>query len=81
MMAITLKTKARIPAPPPLLTPAVVRRMAGWSQVRVAAAANTSVASVRVFELDPDAIADATKRGSLAAVYAQLRDLLLRPRR
>lgn len=62
--------------PPAPLTPAVVRRLLGWSQVKVAAMAGTSTGTVRIFELDPDALSP-EKRVSLDAVYASMRSIFL----
>ena len=60
-----------------LLTPHVVRRLSRWSQVRVAAAARTSVTTVRVYEIDPAAVRDPALRRTLAGVYAHLKTELL----
>ena len=65
--------------PPAPLTPAIVRHLLGWSQVRVAALAGTSTGSVRIFELDPGALSESTRR-SLSAAYAEMRALALRDR-
>lgn len=64
----------------PLLTPAITRRMLGWSQARVAVAADVGIGSVRIYELDPEeGVVDPRKRRALAATYASMRRLLLRP--
>lgn len=65
------------PTTPPPLTDAAVRRVIGWSQVRVAGLADVAVATVRLFELDAAAIADEAKRRALRKVYAQMREALL----
>jgi hypothetical protein len=62
----------------PVLTPAVVRRLAGWSQVRVAASAGTSVSTVRIFEIDSEALSDVSKRRRLSEIYARMRASILR---
>jgi transcriptional regulator with XRE-family HTH domain len=61
------------------LTPPVVRRIIGWSQVRVAGLAGVTPNTVRLYELDQDAVRDADKRRSLARVYAGMRAKLLEP--
>lgn len=58
------------------LTPAIVRRLSGWPQIRVAAMAQTSVSTVRIFEIDPTAVS-ADLRDRLEAVYAEMRTKLL----
>lgn len=63
--------------PPAPMAPAVVRRLLGWSQVRVAAIAGTGVASVRVFELSPAAITNFATRRALEETYASMRSKLL----
>lgn len=73
-----MSTAARQSAdlPPAPLTPAVVRRLLGWSQVRVAAMAGTGIGSVRIYELDPDALSP-TQRDALESTYASMRALYL----
>jgi hypothetical protein len=64
----------------PLLTPIVIRRLAHWSQVKLAAAAGTSVATVRLYEADEMAVVDPGIRRSLGDVYARLKiHILTRP--
>jgi hypothetical protein len=62
--------------PPAPLTAPVVRRLLGWSQVQVAALAETSVGTVRLFEIAPAAISPATRR-RLEEAYALMRTLFL----
>jgi phage head maturation protease len=69
-----MKNNRATPTEAPLLTPVVIRKLAKVSQVQVAAAAGTGVATVRVYELDPDAVQDAEKRRALGKVYARLRE-------
>jgi hypothetical protein len=58
----------------PLLTPAVIRRLVKVSQVWIAATAGTGIGTVRIYELDPEAVQDVAKRQALAKVYARLRE-------
>ena len=60
-----------------LLTPGVLRRMAGWSQARVAVFAGTGVGLVRIYEIDPLAVTDLQKRRALARLYEELREDVL----
>lgn len=60
-----------------LLTPPIVRRMCGWSQMKVAVYAGTGVATVRIYELNPLAIADARKRRALDRLYAEMSENVL----
>lgn len=70
-----IRSRRRPPIAP--LTPAVVRRLVGWSQVRVAGLAGTTPSTVRVYELAPKAVQDVRLRRALEAVYAMLRRELL----
>jgi hypothetical protein len=64
----------------PLLTPAVMRRMLGRSQMQIAVAAGVGVATVRIFEIEARAVTDPQKRSSLVRVYSAMRDeILTRP--
>ncbi len=69
--------KAPSTATPTPLTPAVVRALLGWPQIRVAAMAGVGVASVRLYEIDASAILDREKHNALAGVYARMRSMLL----
>ena len=53
-------------------SPRTVRRALGLSLVRVAGLADVGVTTVRVFELDPRAVSDESRR-KLTAFYARLR--------
>jgi transcriptional regulator with XRE-family HTH domain len=53
-----------------------VRVRAGWSQRRLAGLAGVSDATVRMFEANPDAIADDAKRDKLTAIYRDLSTLV-----
>lgn len=58
------------------MTPAIVRRLLGWSQIRVAALAGSSVSSVRIFEINPAALSPKT-RSALESAYASMRAIVL----
>jgi hypothetical protein len=62
---------------PPVLSAPVIRHLVRWSQVRVAGLAGTSVATVRIYELDERAVGTA-QREALRRVYRAMRDELLR---
>jgi transcriptional regulator with XRE-family HTH domain len=49
-----------------------IRLAAGVSRMTVAAAAGVSLASVALYEADPDAISSIPKRAALARIYADL---------
>ncbi len=67
---------ARTELAPAPLTPPVVRRIAGRSQIEIAVAAGVGVSTVRVYELEPQAVTPERRR-RLDAVYARLRESLL----
>lgn len=56
----------------PKMSPKKIRRAAGLSLEKVAARANVSGPTARIYELDPQAIRDERKRASLAREYASL---------
>ncbi len=55
----------------------VIRRMAGWSQAKVAAEAGTSTSTVRIYEIDPTGVVDYVKRRALRLVYTRLQTEVL----
>lgn len=54
------------------MSPKEIRLAAGLSLEKVAARANVSGPTARIYELDPQAIKDERKRASLAREYAAL---------
>jgi hypothetical protein len=64
------------PQQPPQLEPRDVRRMAGWPMHKLALAAHVSPSTVRIFEANPEAVADPAKRARLKDVYVNLAALV-----
>ena len=61
---------------PPRLAPRDVRRRAGWPKHRLALVAGCGVGLVTLFEANPSAVSDDSKRAKLLRVYADLRALV-----
>lgn len=57
-------------------TPREVRQRAGWPMHKLALVAHVSPSTVRVFEADPEAVADPRKRARLKQVYVSLASLV-----
>lgn len=52
--------------------PREIRQAAGLSLAKVAARADVSEPTARIFEIDPNAVKDVRKRESLGRVYGEL---------